>query len=112
MTQKNHLKLEVFIGNKSIHNLQNVSIEYDGDCNSCTIYQKGETNIPKIEAKKQEKFEILTHFKKYPYKNVSFEVKYQISDIVKEIYTFIPFLLTKFMKFKKIDVFKYKNKWK
>ncbi|KRX00517.1 Coatomer/clathrin adaptor appendage, Ig-like subdomain [Pseudocohnilembus persalinus] len=112
LSSRNHLLVQIFIGNKTQEPIQDISLEFFGDHTS-ELWKKQSSDIDSVlPAGKQQKLEFMVQYNNCPYDLINGEFQALIQN-TKEAQQkfFIPMLLTKFMIFKETDPFVFKSKW-
>eukprot|EP00825_Cyclidium_porcatum_P029314 TRINITY_DN3132_c0_g2_i1.p1 TRINITY_DN3132_c0_g2~~TRINITY_DN3132_c0_g2_i1.p1 ORF type:complete len:400 (+),score=64.43 TRINITY_DN3132_c0_g2_i1:521-1720(+) len=112
LSQRHHLKLSIYVGNKTHNPIQNLQLTYCG-CDNCDVWTKPQMIDPFVEPKRQSKQELIIQYNAIPYSLISCELEALINNS-KQVTTtvFLPNLLTKFMNFKKCNAISFKNQWK
>lgn len=112
MSQRQHLKLELYFGNKTQAPIHNFQVEYQGS-ETLDVWTKPQVVEAEIQPKRQVKQELLVQFNNLPYSLISCELEAVINNTSQVTTTiFLPNLLTQYMNYKKCDVFSFKKQWK
>ena len=110
-TQRNHLKIALYYGNKTNDNITHFTTQINAS-DLFQIFTKPEKLDGTIAPQKQLKQQIIVNFLKFPFPCVRLDCGVATFKDLSTFNIYLPTTINKFMEFKFIDANEFKKKWK